>query len=95
MRRMSLFRFLGLVLLLFTGCAHRVKIESDPPGASIKMGQELLGVTPAEITVTWVPYKRIQSNLDMPARPSVVLKLSKDWSLMGLAWQSVTLQTGK
>ena len=59
------------------------------------MGQELLGVTPAEITVTWVPYKRIPVKLDMPGRRSVVLDLSKDLSLMGLAWQSVTLQTGK
>ena len=95
MRPMALFRFIGLVCLLFTGCAHRVKIESDPPGASIKMGEELLGVTPAEITVKWLPYKRIPVKLDMPGRRSVVLDLSKDLSLMGLAWQSLTLQTGK
>ena len=77
------------------GCAHRVRIESDPPGASIKVGQELLGVTPAEITVKWVPFKRIPVKVDIPGRRSVVLDLSKDLSLLSLTWQGVTLQTGK
>jgi len=95
MQSMGFMRFIILGGLLSIGCAHRVRIESDPPGASIKVGQELVGVTPAEITVKWVPYKRIPVKIDIPGRRSVVLDLSKDLSLMGLAWQGLTLQTGK
>lgn len=85
------------LLFLFTtlGCAHRVRIESDPPGASIKLGQELIGVTPAEVTVKWMPYKRIPVKIDVPGRRSIVIDLAKDLSLTSLAWQGLTLQTGK
>ena len=95
MQTMSFTRFSLLLLMVLVGCAHRVRIESDPPGASIKVGQELLGVTPAEITVKWVPFKRIPVKVDIPGRRSVVLDLSKDLSLLSLTWQGVTLQTGK
>ena len=77
MPSMGFFRFSLLVFVWSIGCAHRVRIESDPPGASIKIGQELVGVTPAEVTVKWVPLKRIPVKLDMPGRRSVVLDLSK------------------
>ena len=92
---MGFFRFSLLAFVWLIGCAHRVRIESDPPGASIKVGQELVGVTPAEVTVKWVPFKRIPVKIDMPGRRSVVLDLSKDLSLMSLTWQGMTLQTGK
>ena len=95
MQTMSFTRFSLLLFMFLVGCAHRVRIESDPPGASIKMGQELLGVTPAEITVKWVPFKRIPVKVDIPGRRSVVLDLSRDLSLMSLTWQGLTLQTGK
>ena len=95
MPTMGFFRFFVLVVVGLIGCAHRVRIESDPPGASIKVGHELIGVTPAEVTVKWVPFKRIPVKIDMPGRRSVVLDLSKDLSLLSLTWQGMTLQTGK
>lgn len=95
MLSMSFLRFSMLFLMLSVACAHRVRIESDPPGASIKVGQELVGVTPAEVTVKWVPFKRIPVKVDIPGRRSVVLDLSKDLSLLSLTWQGLTLQTGK
>jgi hypothetical protein len=95
MRTMFFKRIAVLSIVVFVGCAHRVRIESDPPGASIKLGQELIGVTPAEVTVKWVPFKRIPVKIDIPGRRSVVIDLAKDLSLMSLTWQGLTLQTGK
>jgi len=95
MPTMDLMRIVLLGVLVSVGCAHRVRIESDPPGASIKLGQELIGVTPTEVTVKWVPFKRIPVKIDIPGRRSVVIDLAKDLSLMSLTWQGLTLQTGK
>jgi hypothetical protein len=89
----SAFRLLMLGVLL-SGCAHRVLIESDPPGASIQVGRKTVGVTPAEVKVKWVPFKKIPVTVQLPGRRQVELDLSSDLGLMRLGWQSLTLQTG-
>ena len=81
--------------LTFSGCAHRVLIESDPPGATIRIGRQTVGVTPAEVKVTWVPFKKIPVSVQMPGRRRVDLDLSADLGLLRLGWQGLTLQTGK
>jgi hypothetical protein len=83
--------FLGSFL---GGCAHRALIESDPPGASIRVGHKTVGVTPAEIKVKWVPFKSIPVTVHMPGRRQVELDLSSDLGLMRLGWQALTFQTG-
>ena len=77
------------------GCAHTVRIESDPPGASIKQGPVMVGVTPADVTVKWVPFRTLPITLDSPGRRTMVLDLSNDVSVWAVAWESLTLQTGK
>jgi len=95
MRKMtSIFRLL-LVGLTLVGCAHRVVIESDPPGASIRVGHKTVGVTPAEVKVKWVPFKKIPVTLNIPGKRRVQLDLSKDLGPMRLGWQAMTFQTGK
>ena len=81
--------------LLMSGCAHRVLIESDPPGANIRVNHKVVGVTPAEIKVKWVPFKEIPVTVSSPGRRWVKIDLSKDLGLMRLGWQAMTLQTGK
>ena len=95
MRKMtSIFRVL-LMGLTVMGCAHRVVIESDPPGASIRVGHKTVGVTPAEVKVKWVPFKKIPVTLNIPGKRRVQLDLSKDLGPMRLGWQTMTFQTGK
>lgn len=77
------------------GCAHTVRIESDPPGASIKQGPVMVGVTPADVRVTWVPFKPIPVTLDAPGRRTMTLDLARDFSVWSFAWEGLTLQTGK
>ena len=81
--------------LLMSGCAHRVVIESDPPGANIRVNHKVVGVTPAEIKVKWVPFREIPVTVSAPGRRWVKIDLSKDLGLMRLGWQAMTLQTGK
>ncbi len=86
------------ILCLVTGlsaCAHRVVIESDPPGANIRVDHRVVGVTPAEVTVKWVPFKKIPVTVSAPGRRWVKIDLAKDLGMMRLGWQVMTLQTGK
>ena len=77
------------------GCAHRVMLESDPPGATIKMDGEMVGVTPTELQVTWVPFRDNQVQLKMPQRRSVTLDLHKDLSLLRLTGEIFTFRWGR
>ncbi len=95
MRNMSSIFHLLIVGLTVMGCAHRVVIESDPPGATIRVGHKMVGVTPAEVKVRWVPFKKTPVTLSIPGKRRVQLNLSKDLGPMRLGWQAMTLQTGK
>lgn len=48
-----------LLWLLLSGCisAHRVRIESTPPGAVVSIRGEELGPAPIEITTLYFPYR--------------------------------------
>lgn len=49
---------LGLAL---AGCAHRVRVESVPAGASVWLDDKLVGVTPMERTLVWNPLRRLRA----------------------------------
>jgi len=46
-----------LLSAALSGCLapHRVRIESDPTGTSVRLRQQDLGVTPLEVTLLWWP----------------------------------------
>ena len=41
--------------LLLAGCAHTVEIDSDPPGAAVRIDGRLQGYTPLTVKVPWRP----------------------------------------
>jgi hypothetical protein len=95
---MILMMTLRLILLFSVcamGCAHTVRIESDPPGANIRMGRKVVGVTPAEVKVMWVPFRSIPVAVDVPGRRRLVLDLSRDLTLWHLTLDVLTLRVGK
>jgi hypothetical protein len=95
---MILMMTLRLILLLSVcamGCAHTVRIESDPPGANIRMGRKVVGVTPADVKVMWVPFRSIPVAVDVPGRRRLVLDLSRDLTLWHLTLDVLTLRAGK
>jgi hypothetical protein len=54
MRIKYLFVFTVLLLLLISGCAeHRIIINSEPPGASIRLDGKEKGITPISIPFTF------------------------------------------
>ena len=86
----------GLIFLFaLSGCAHRVMLDSDPPGATIKMDGEMVGVTPTELQVRWVPFRSNELQLKLPRRRSVTLDLHKDVGLMRLCWEVLSFRWGK
>ena len=56
--RMRVLMLFAMVLGL-SGClsAHKVRIESNPPGAIVSIRGEELGPTPIEITTLYFPYR--------------------------------------
>lgn len=45
-----------LLLALAQGClVHRVRVESEPPGAVVKVNGRVRGATPVEFKVWWSP----------------------------------------
>jgi len=90
-------RALPLLVIGFglAGCAHRVMLDSDPPGATVKIDGEMVGVTPTEIEVTWVPFTDNTVQLKMPKRRVVTLDLHDDFGVMCLTWEILTFQYGK
>jgi len=69
-------RRLGLTLLLLAllpACAHRVLIQSDPPGAAIWTGRRARGPAPQELTFLWLPFRPIKVRVTAQGyRPTVI-----------------------
>lgn len=68
-------RLASILLLgaLLSGCAHRVLIQSDPPGAAIWTGRRARGPAPQELTFLWFPFRPIRVRVTAPGyRPTVV-----------------------
>lgn len=87
MRRPAKSSTLGLLVLglLLQGClVHRVRVESDPPGAVVKLDGKVRGVTPVEFTTVWVPPvtrtvpKAYRLRVTMPGHRPVTTSLRDD-----------------
>jgi hypothetical protein len=62
-----------LAVALLPGCAHRVLIQSDPPGAAIWTGRRARGPAPQELTFLWLPFRPIKVRVTAQGyRPTVI-----------------------
>jgi hypothetical protein len=68
----------ALSLSLLLACAHRVQIQSDPPGARVEFRGQDLGPAPVEIRTWWWPGRRLEVRLTAPGRRPAHLDLSRD-----------------
>lgn len=85
-------RLLLLLTLLAAGCAHRVRIESQPPGASVRVGKRLKGPTPQELTFLWVPFRPINVRVSAAGYRTVVVKANKHASVWRIAGEALTFR---
>lgn len=46
---------LWVFLLLAQGCVHKVHVDSEPPGAQVKVNGVVRGATPVDFKVVWSP----------------------------------------
>jgi PEGA domain len=49
-----------ILSLSLAGCAHRVRVESVPAGATVWINEKMVGVTPMERTLVWNPLRRLR-----------------------------------
>lgn len=66
---------LSLALGLAGGCARRVIVQSDPPGATVRTKRKMLGPTPYERRVWWVPFARQEVTVAMSGYRPVTVDL--------------------
>lgn len=69
---------LGLVGLLGAGCMHRVRVESSPPGAVVRLNGERIGVTPMEFKTRWNPAGRYRLLVKLPGYRPVKVRFRDD-----------------
>lgn len=88
---MSLAARVTLGLLLLGGCKHRVLVESDPPGATVRLDKKRAGITPVEFKVGWVPmfFKQYNLRLQLPGYRTVESSLRDDVRLGAPVWRAV------
>ena len=80
-----------LLLALTAGCKHRVLIESDPPGASVRLDKSRKGITPVEFKVGWVPifFKRYNVRVKLPDYRTVETSIRDDMRFWAPTWRAV------
>ncbi len=65
-----------LALLLLGACAHRVRVESDPPGATVKVRKKSKGPAPQELRFLWLPFRQLNFSVSAPGYRTVVVQAS-------------------
>lgn len=67
-----------LLGLLSTGCAHRVLLQTEPPGAEVYEGGELIGHSPVELRRTMWPFRKVPITVRMKGHRAVTVRLDRD-----------------
>ena len=72
------------------GCKHRVLVESDPPGATVRLDKAREGITPVEFRVGWVPlfFKRYDKKVKLPGYRTVETSIRDDVRLGAPIWRA-------
>ena len=72
---------LGLALLCLLGgtaCMHKVQIESDPPGAVVRLDGDRVATAPATFKIRWSPFRRYKLLVKLPGYRPVSVRLRDD-----------------
>ncbi|MCP4809662.1 MAG: PEGA domain-containing protein [Proteobacteria bacterium] len=77
---------------LILGCAHKVSVTSDPPGAAVFFRGQKRGVTPVEFTTVWTPHvgngaRRYRLRVQLPGHRPVVTSIGPDMRVWRYAVQ--------
>ncbi|MEZ6128535.1 MAG: PEGA domain-containing protein [Planctomycetaceae bacterium] len=69
-----------LLTLLPTGCVHRrVTINSNPPGALVRIDGQDIGFTPASVDYTWYGTREVQLLKDGYETQTQLINISPPW----------------
>jgi hypothetical protein len=63
--------------VILAGCVHRVRIESEPPGATVEVDGRVVGVTPMERELRWWPFRKAPATVRLEGHRDVPIDLSK------------------
>ncbi len=67
-----------LVLLLGSGCAHRVVFKSEPVTATVYVDDELIGPTPVAVRRTLWPFRKVDVRIEAQGYRTIEVPLHKD-----------------
>ena len=67
-----------LSLSLSAGCAHRVDIHSEPPGATIKVGKRTIGPAPQQVRFLWWPGRAMRVKIEARDYRPLVIEAGKN-----------------
>jgi hypothetical protein len=70
-----------------SGCAHRVRIASDPPGAEVRYRGRVVGNTPTEFTALWLPFTKMPVELRLPGQRRARIHLGRDTSVVHILFE--------
>ena len=79
-------------LLATPGCAHRVLITSDPPGANVRIGRTLYGPTPQEIRLWYWPLRPMKVRVFVDDYRATELRMGKDVNTLTYLGELLTLR---
>jgi len=77
------------------GCAHRVVIKSDPPGAEVRFKGKVVGVTPVELRTTLVPFASRTAKVKLAGLRVVTVRLGRDTGPLRLLGEALTGRWGR
>ncbi|MEC8277458.1 MAG: PEGA domain-containing protein [Myxococcota bacterium] len=58
--------FLITLFLWSSGCAHRMRIETIPSGASVSLNNVEIGESPLDINTIWWPLRSLMVKVNLP-----------------------------
>lgn len=82
----------ALLCVALTGCAHRALITSDPPGASVYVGDALKGPAPQEVRFWWYPFRPMKVRVTAPGYRPVTVRVGDEIGLWYFSRQLVSLR---
>lgn len=78
--RPTVFLAAAAALLLASGCVHRrATIRTDPPGAQVMLGEEVIGYSPTSFDFTWYGTEEVTLLKDGYEIERQYIKLHRPW----------------
>ena len=81
-----------LLAAALAGCMHRVRVQSDPPGAMIRVGREVVGPAPQDVRFLWWPFRPLKVRVAAQGDRPVVIQVNQNVGPMRFLGELLTFR---